>query len=197
MEKFIAWFKIVMTTIVSLVVSYLGGYDKILSLLIALVCVDIVTGFTLAIVNKKVSSHVMKSGLIKKLFIFVAIFIAFKVDECIVEYTGSYIELFGMHIRVRTLFVAYCCIEEGISLIENLGNLGVPMPKWLRGVLIQISDCANKSTPQEVLNILKKYVIKSLHIKTVDEDSSKGVSLPAETQNEPAPDEEIVNKKLE
>lgn len=197
MEKFIAWFKIVMTTVVSLVVSYLGGYDKILSLLIALVCVDIVTGFTLAIVNKNVSSHVMKSGLIKKLFIFVAIFIAFKVDECIVEYTGSYIELFGMHIRVRTLFVVYCCIEEGISLIENLGNLGVPMPKWLRGVLIQISDCANKSTPQEILTILKKYFIKSLHIKTVDEDSNKGVSSSAESQCEHAPVEDTVNKKLE
>ena len=52
--------------------------------------------------------------------------------------------------------VIWFCIEKLISLLENLANIGVPFPKWVKEVLVQVSDCVDKSTPREVVNWIKK-----------------------------------------
>lgn len=155
MERYLAGFKTIATGVVSIIVYYLGGYDQILSLLVALILADLLTGVVYAIIQKKLSSTELRNGIMRKLFVFLAIFIAYKVDLCIVEINDAPITIGGMSVSIRTLFVVYSCLEEGISLLENLANIGVPFPRWLKDVLIQVSDCVNKSTPKEVLSWIK------------------------------------------
>ena len=158
MEKYLLGFKAIITGVASVIISYLGGYDQILSLLVALILADLLTGIIYAIMQKKLSSTELRNGLMRKLLVFLAIFIAYKVDLCIIEINGSSITLWGMTINIRTLFIVYSCLEEGISLLENLANIGVPFPSWLKDILVQVSDCVNKSTPKEILDFIKKFI---------------------------------------
>lgn len=156
MEKYLAAFKLGVTGVVSLVISSLGGYDEIMSLLVSLIIADLITGIIYAIMQKNLSSTELRNGLMRKLLIFLAIFIAYKVDLCIIEMHGNNITLWGINLSIRTLFVVYSCLEEGISLLENLANIGVPFPNWLKDILVQVTNCVNKSTTKEVLSWLKK-----------------------------------------
>ena len=58
--------------------------------------------------------------------------------------------------KTSSTVVIWFCIEKLISLLENLANIGVPFPKWVKEVLVQVSDCVDKSTPREVVNWIKK-----------------------------------------
>lgn len=156
MEKYLLMFKTFATWLISVFVASLGGYDQALSLLIALIIADLITGVIYAIMSKSLSSTELRNGIMRKILIFLAIFIAYKVDLCILDMHESPVTLFGMELSIRTLFVVYSCLEEGISLLENLAKIGVPFPSWLESVLVQVSDCVNKSTPKEIINWIKK-----------------------------------------
>lgn len=170
MENYLAAFKLGVTGLVSAIVSYLGGYDKILSLLVSLIIADLITGVIYAIMQKNLSSTELRNGLMRKILIFLAIFIAYKVDLCIIDMHGGIITLWGMDLSIRTLFIVYSCLEECISLIENLANIGVPFPKWVKDVLIKVSDCVNKSTPKEIISLLKNTF--NIDIKNTDKDNT-------------------------
>lgn len=156
MEKTLVYFKVALTAVFTFIAEMLGGWDVILSLLVSLIIVDILTGIVSAILNKNVSSSEMRKGIVRKLLIFVVIFVAFQVDKVIIDVSGSPLTLFGSEWNIRTLFIIYSCIEEGISLIENLANIGVPFPSWVKGVLEQVSECTNSTVPKAIIDFIKK-----------------------------------------
>lgn len=159
MSKYLLQAKILLSTVLSFIIAHLGGYDSVLSLLVVLIVSDLLTGLIFAIMQKTLSSTELRNGLLRKLIVFIAIFVAYKVDLCIIEFNGSPISIGGIDLSVRTLFIVYSCLEEGISLLENLANIGVPFPKWLKDVLVQVSDYVNDSTPKELLNWIKKKLV--------------------------------------
>lgn len=156
MEKYLVAVKASLSGVLSVIVASLGGYDKVLSLLVSLIVADLITGIVYAIMTKSLSSTELRNGIMRKMLIFLAIFIAYKVDLCVIEINGSPITLWGMSLSIRTLFVVYSCLEECISLLENLANIGVPFPKWVKDILVQVSDCVNKSTPKEIIDWVNK-----------------------------------------
>lgn len=156
MEKWLYVVKVNLTLVFTLLANMLGGYDTILSLLVSLIVADLVTGTLYAIMTKSLSSTEMRNGIIRKLLIFVVIYTAVCIDNVIIDVTGNFITLWGRECPIRSLFIVYSCIEEGISLVENLSNIGVPIPKWLKGILVQVSECTNKSTPKDIINLIKK-----------------------------------------
>ena len=170
MDKYFLQVKIILSTVLSFITVHLGGYDSVLSLLVLLIVSDLLTGMTFAIMRKKLSSTELRNGLLRKLIIFLSIFIAYKVDLCIIEFNGSPISIGSVDLSIRTLFIVYSCLEEGISLLENLANIGVPFPKWLKDVLIQVSDYVNDSAPKELLNLVKKILANKLGYKAKDDN---------------------------
>lgn len=175
MEKGLCLVKLGLASVIGYVSSMLGGYDVYLSLLVSLVAVDILTGVIYAIFAKTLSSTEMKRGIASKLLIFVAVFITFKIDKCILESTGSYISILGTEVYIRTFFIIYSCLEEGISVLENLSKMGVPFPRWVKDVLVQVSDCANKSTPKFVLKLTKSFFNKYTDYTTNKSDTKEDV----------------------
>lgn len=155
MTKTLTACKLGLTAVFTFIAELMGGWDTTLSLLVSLVVADIITGVIYALLNKEVSSTEMRKGIVRKLLIFVVIFIAFQVDKVIIEMLDSPIVIMDREWYVRTLFIIYSCIEEGISLLENLANIGVPFPTWVKGVLQQVSDCANSSVPKIIIKFLK------------------------------------------
>jgi len=111
----------VFTMISTTLLLMLGGYDKILSLLIFMVVADYFTGVARGFKNKNLSSSIGAFGIAKKLCIFVVIAIAHKFDGL------------GLNEPVlRTLAIMAYISNEGISLLENMNALGVWIPDVIK-----------------------------------------------------------------
>ena len=156
MKETMTQVKLFLTAILSYIVANLGGYDTILSLLVSLIVIDIVTGIILAFMNKKVSSTELKRGIIRKAVVFLIIYLAYRVDLCVLELNGEPLEILGVSLSIRTMFIVYFCIEEFVSILENVTNLGVPMPMFVKDSLQKVSDSINTSTPKEILELFKR-----------------------------------------
>lgn len=113
---------------------FLGGCDGLLIALLAFVAIDYVTGVMCAIVDKKLSSAVGFKGIFKKILIFALVGVGHILDTMVIG-TGSVL---------RTAVIFFYLSNEGISLIENAGHLGLPIPAKLKAVLEQLHERAEK-----------------------------------------------------
>lgn len=113
---------------------FMGGCDGLLYALIACVATDYITGVMCAIINKKLSSEVGFKGIFKKVLIFMLVGVANILDVQVIG-TGSVL---------RTAVVFFYISNEGVSILENAGYLGLPIPAQLKDVLAQLHDRAEK-----------------------------------------------------
>ena len=113
---------------------FLGGCDGLLYALLAFVVIDYITGIMCAVVDKKLSSSVGFKGIFKKVLIFTLVGIANVLDVQVIG-TGSVL---------RTAIIFFYISNEGVSLLENAGHLGLPIPAKLKAVLEQLHDRAEK-----------------------------------------------------
>ena len=113
---------------------FLGGCDGLLYALLAFVVVDYITGVMCAISDHTLSSEVGFKGICRKVLIFLLVGIANILDVQVIG-TGSVL---------RTAVVFFYISNEGISLLENAGHLGLPIPTKLKDVLAQLHDRSEK-----------------------------------------------------
>lgn len=113
---------------------FLGGCDGLLYALLAFVVIDYITGVMCAVVDKKLSSAVGFKGIFKKVLIFAVVGIGHILDTQIIG-TGSVL---------RTAVIFFYLSNEGVSLIENAGHLGLPIPEKLKNVLEQLHNRSEK-----------------------------------------------------
>ena len=113
---------------------FLGGYDGLLYALLAFVVVDYITGVMCAISDHTLSSEVGFKGICRKVLIFLLVGIANILDVQVIG-TGSVL---------RTAVVFFYISNEGISLLENAGHLGLPIPEKMKSVLEQLHDRSEK-----------------------------------------------------
>ena len=81
--------------------------------------------------------------------------------------------------------IAFFCLEELISVLENVANAGVPIPKWLRTILKQVSNEVNTSVPRGIVEFFKKKF--NIDIKTEDKNEKselKDESSSSDEENE-------------
>ncbi|WP_237178917.1 phage holin family protein [Paenibacillus sp. MMS18-CY102] len=106
----------------------LGGWDKSLQLLLALMVIDYVSGVLGAVKRRTVNSEVMYWGGIRKVVVLVVVGLATLMDEWI--QSGAPI--------FRTAAIYFYVAREGLSVVENLGVLGVPLPAAIKDKLEQL-----------------------------------------------------------
>ncbi len=118
---------------------YLGGCDGLLYALLAFVVADYVTGVMCAVSDKKLSSEVGFKGICRKVLIFILVGIANILDVQVIG-TGSVL---------RTAVIFFYISNEGLSLLENAGHLGLPIPEKMKVVLAQLHDRAEENNKEE------------------------------------------------
>ena len=111
---------------------FLGGCDGLLYALIAFVVIDYVTGVMCAIINRELSSEVGFKGIFRKVLIFLLVGIANIID----------VQVIGTGAVLRTAVIFFYISNEGVSLLENAGHLGLPIPEKIKTVLEQLHDRA-------------------------------------------------------
>ena len=113
---------------------FLGGCDGLLYALIAFVVIDYITGVMCAVVDKNLSSEVGFRGIFKKVLIFLLVGIGHLLGAQVIG-TGSV---------VRTAVIFFYISNEGVSLLENAGHLGLPIPSKIKVVLEQLHERAER-----------------------------------------------------
>ncbi|MGN8712575.1 phage holin family protein [Hornefia butyriciproducens] len=114
---------------------FLGGCDGLLLALVLFAVADYITGVMCAVADKKLSSEVGFKGICRKVIIFMLVGIAHVIDVNVIA-TGSVL---------RTAVIFFYLSNEGVSLLENAGHLGLPIPEKLKIVLEQLHDRSEKS----------------------------------------------------
>ena len=107
---------------------FLGGCDGLLYALIAFVVLDYITGVLCAIADHRLSSAVGFKGICRKVLIFALVGIANILD----------VHVIGTGCVVRTATIFFYISNEGVSILENAANLGLPVPKKVKEVLKQL-----------------------------------------------------------
>lgn len=107
----------------------IGGWHVSLTVLVAFMVIDIVTGLIVSLVEKRLSSKVAFVGFLKKATIMLVIIIANLLDV-----------LVGGVLVFRTLAIYFYIGMEGLSITENLARIGVPLPKGVKEKLLQLAN---------------------------------------------------------
>ncbi|HOO12364.1 MAG TPA: phage holin family protein [Bacillota bacterium] len=110
----------------------MGGWDVWLKALVLFVVLDYLSGVLAAGVQKKLDSSVGYKGIAKKVFIFILVAVAVQVDI-----------LAGSNV-IRLAVVGFSLGIEGLSILENAGRAGIPLPEPLINALVQLKDKSSK-----------------------------------------------------
>ncbi|MDT3698859.1 MAG: phage holin family protein [Thermincola sp.] len=130
MRNFINGIQLFITALGGYIGWFLGGYDGFIYALVAFVIIDYLTGLMVAVLERKLSSEVGFRGIFKKVLIFSLVGIGNMVDVYLLK-NGS---------AIRTAVIFFYLSNEGISILENAGKIGLPIPGKLKNILEQLKE---------------------------------------------------------
>ena len=134
MKEFWNLCQLVFTAVGGWLGYFLGSYDGLLIALLVFVVADYITGIMCAVSDRKLNSEVGFKGICRKVIIFMLVGIAHVIDVNVIA-TGSVL---------RTAVTFFYLANEGLSVTENAGHLGLPIPETLKEVLEQLHERAEK-----------------------------------------------------
>ena len=98
-------------------------------ILVAFMTIDYITGIIVSYYHKSLSSKVGFKGILKKFAILCIVAIA--------AIIGTYIfQSDALKIGVTMYYIS----NEGISILENCSNIGIPIPKHLKNALLKADE---------------------------------------------------------
>lgn len=119
-------------------ISYaFGGWTELLSFFLLAIVIDIITGVSASIKEGTgLKSATGAVGLAKKAFMFFAVLLAHRMDV-----------LMGLDV-VMTGALYFYVANELVSIVENYGRLGLPLPSGVRNVIAVLKDRSDNSPPK-------------------------------------------------
>lgn len=119
----------VLSVLLTTFVYLLGGFDVALQSLLIVIVIDYISGVSSAVYNKKLSSKIGLKGIIKK-FCYL----------CIVALSVVIDNLLGQSGMIRSLVIYFFVANDGLSIIENMAEMNIKLPKKLIESLEQIKN---------------------------------------------------------
>lgn len=117
----------IISVILTTTIYLLGGLDIALKSLLIIIVIDYVTGILSAIYNKNLNSKIGYKGIIKKFSYLFIIALSVIIDNVLGQ-TGT----------IRTLVIYFFVANDGLSILENVAEMNIPLPKKLIDVLEQL-----------------------------------------------------------
>ena len=102
----------------------LGGWSALIQILVAFVVIDYITGVLAAAIRGKLNSNIGLKGIAKKVFIFVIVACGHLVDSAM-----------GTQDLVRDAAIYFYIANELLSILENAGEIGLPVPDILKNAI--------------------------------------------------------------
>ena len=103
-------------------ISYLwGGWSVLIQILLTFVVIDYISGMIASGIEGKLKSNVGFKGIAKKAMLFLVVAVAHQIDVAI-----------GENHFIRDAVIFFYIANETLSIIENAGRIGVPIPEVLK-----------------------------------------------------------------
>lgn len=103
---------------------FLGGWDATLKILVTMAVIDYVTGIIAAGYNGELKSKVGFKGIAKKVVLFLLVGAAAQLDAAL-----------GSNSAIREATIFFFIGNELLSLLENAGRMGIPLPQALKNAV--------------------------------------------------------------
>lgn len=120
--------KVFYTSVCTALAYIFGDMDSMLTILITFMAIDFISGFIKAWVLKEFHSSKFYIGGIKKLGILLIVAVATQLDLIIAIDSMA----------LRTVTVSYYIANEGFSILENWGQMGLPLPAPIKNALAKL-----------------------------------------------------------
>ncbi|WP_409369652.1 holin family protein [Lysinibacillus sp. 38-6] len=111
----------------AIIVYLIGGVDELLTSLTILMAIDLILGCMVGWLTKDIDSRKTFKGLLKKTAMLLMVIAAVQLDNA--TESGNF---------MRNAMILFLIGMEGISIIENLGKLGIRVPKFLINAFVQL-----------------------------------------------------------
>lgn len=112
-----------------------GTWTPLMGVLLVMVTIDILTGIAKGIYDKSLRSRTMSQGMIRKVMIFLVVVLANMLD----------IAVFGGIPVAKTGAISFYIGMEGLSVLENLGQMNIPLPKFIKEYLLILKNKGNEN----------------------------------------------------
>lgn len=99
---------------------FLGGWDMTLQVLVTMAIIDYATGMIAATVLGELKSKIGFKGIAKKVVLFLLVGVAAQLDTAL-----------GSNSAIREATIFFFIGNELLSLLENAGRMGIPLPSAL------------------------------------------------------------------
>ncbi|MGN5036273.1 phage holin family protein [Bacillus cereus group sp. MYBK104-1] len=119
---------------------FLGGWDTTLKVLVIMAAIDYLTGVIAAGFNGELKSKVGFKGIAKKVVLFLLVAAATQADAII-----------GTNSALRKATIFFFIGNELLSLLENAGRMGIPLPSALTNA-VEVLGGKSKKTSSEYDN---------------------------------------------
>lgn len=116
---------------ISAALGYITGYIELFGLLLLCMVIDFVSGIIKAYIFKKLSSRRCGIGVLKKTLVLQAIVLT------------HYFTLVTDKTEMEAMVIWFWVAVEMLSVLENMADCGLPIPKRLRNALLQIKGEEN------------------------------------------------------
>lgn len=116
-------------TLLTGIAYFLGGWDTAIQTLILVMGIDYITGVIKAIKKKKLNSKTGLWGIAKKFGYLLIVMLSVVMDKIVAD-TGA----------IRTMVIYFFVANDGISILENWGEMGLPLPQKIFNVLEQLKN---------------------------------------------------------
>lgn len=121
-------------TISAFISMCIGEIDGIFKALIICMMLDYITGLTKAFINKTLSSRMCFNGILKKILIICIVSVVHVLETSILNTDGF----------CRTTVIYFYLGNECLSIVENVGEMGVPIPTWLNKSITTLKEKGEK-----------------------------------------------------
>lgn len=112
-----------------LIQNLFGTFNETFETLLILMVIDYITGISAAYINPnmKLDSGKCRAGALKKFVILLLISTVYRID--LIEHTTT-----------KNIVILFFIGSEGLSILENAANCGLPIPKKLKDTLAKFTD---------------------------------------------------------
>ncbi len=126
----------IITAIIAGVFAYCGIVAIPLLVLIVVMIIDYATGLVSAYITSQLNSRIGIVGIVKKISYLGLVAVGMVADYIIY----SALSQIGINIDLGYLIVIWLIINELISILENLAEIGVPLPTFITKLIKRLKN---------------------------------------------------------
>lgn len=124
---------------VGVLTALLGGWHLTIQILLILMGIDILTGLFKGLYHCTYTSRQFREGIVHKGGYILILILSFQID----------LLMGNSEPVVRTIVATFYIAIEGTSILENLGEVGVPVPKFIKDRLSKLKEAGDSGSEVE------------------------------------------------